>query len=95
MSSPGEIVGRIGKELGLTIVPNYGRECSGVKNMLTRGYSEEEIVQAYMKIKQDKFWQDKYLSCSYVASNIESMNMKVSENEWDSDALKAWAHENN
>ena len=93
MKKPAEVVEDIRTKLNLSKIPNWPRECRGVKLMQNDGWDDDQIVEAYMRFKRKEFWRDKYLSTMYVYANIESAMKK--EDKWQDVDLGEWANENN
>lgn len=88
MNAP-EIVAHVGNTLGIEYIPKYSAQCSAVKRMLDRGFTDTQIIDTYMEVKGEVFWQDKFLSFIYLDKNIESkIGTPDPEKDWDK-----WAEE--
>lgn len=70
--------------------PAWGKELAGAKRLTHAGYTEDEIKKCYEHFKASKFWQDKHLSLTYIASNIGAWKQEHPETD-----LDEWYHENN
>lgn len=61
------------KEIRGYDVRNRGAEISAVNDMIKEGFNSEQIINAYKKLREQPFWQDKYLSMNYVYKNIHEV----------------------
>jgi len=58
------------KERRGTISPVPGAEAKAITWMLNQGYSVEQILNAYDKLKKEKFWADQFLNMQSVKKQI-------------------------
>ena len=52
---------------------NYAREGAAAKTLAEQGYTPEQVVTVYRKLKAESFWSEKHLSLQSVASQIGAM----------------------
>lgn len=61
------------KEIRGYDIRNRGAEISAINDMIKEGFNAEQIIDAYKKLREQPFWQDKYLSMNYVFKNIHEV----------------------
>lgn len=74
--------------------PSWGKEISGAKRITDKGYTNHAVEMCYKHFKSQQFWQDKHLSLSYIASNIDAWALANPPDLRDVD-LDEWYRENN
>jgi hypothetical protein len=71
------------KEIRGYDVRNRGAEISAINDMIKEGFNAKQIVEAYKKLREQPFFQDKYLSLNYVYKNIHELLKNSSKKESD------------
>lgn len=67
-------------------IPNWGKEGKAVKDILSKGYTPEEILDCYRWLKDDKFWANKFLPFSSVKTQIGEFTKMECKTNKDSQA---------
>lgn len=75
--------------------PSWAKERVGAKRLLKSGYTIDNIKACYYHYKDANFWNDKHLSLTYIASNIDAWAEENMDDYTEETDLERWYRENN